>query len=125
MSGISGKNGKVQVAGTDIAEVTKWSFNPTSNNSSWASSSTAGYKDRVGGSKDGSGTIEGKLDVTDPIYNQLEEGDEFTGLFYIDDTRFYEVPAIVDSMDLEVDIDDGEVVGWSIDFSTRGQWTKP
>ena len=46
-------------------------------------------------------------------------------LLYIDATRFYSVPAIIDSINFEVDIDTGEVVGWTADYSADGAWTKP
>jgi len=117
MAGISGKDGKVEIGGLQVAEITKWSFNTTSNNASWASSDTAGYKTRVVGSKDGSGSMEGKLDPDVGI--PLEVGDEPVLTLRLDDTHYYTVYAVVDSFDLEVDIDDGDVVGWSADFSIR------
>jgi hypothetical protein len=122
---ISGKGGKAQIGSTDISEITKWSFNPTSNNSAWASSDTSGYKKRVAGVKDGSGSIEGVFDEEDEIYLTFEPGDSITLKLYIDASKYYSVPSLIDSFSIEVDLNDGEVVGWSADFSINGAWTKP
>jgi len=124
MAGISGIKGKVSVGG-DLAEITGWTFNPTSNNPSWASVTNDGYKTRVAGAKDGTGSCQGKYDPGNSVITTLGVGKKVTMLLYIDDTRSYSVPAIIDSFEIEVDADDGEAVGWSCDFSTRGKWTDP
>lgn len=121
----SGKDGKVMIGATDLAHITSWSFNPVSNNPSWASSSTAGFKARVAGIRDGSGTIEGKYDKTDPIDDRIREGDCVTLLLFQDATRKFTVPAIIDGMSFEQDMDDGDVVTWSADFSSTGAFTYP
>ncbi len=125
MSGISGKNGYAKIGATNIAEVTGWSFKPSSNNSAWGSSDSSGYKKRVAGTKDGSGSIEGKYDPSTSFIGVIDVGTEVTLLLYINATKYYSVPSIIDSYDLSVDINDGEVVGFSADFSTNGTWTNP
>ena len=123
MATFSGKDGKVNDGTSDIADITRWTFTKTSNNPAYASSSSAGFRKRVAGVKDGSGAIEGKYqNDTAPI---LDEGEEVTVKLYVDTTHFYSVPVIIDSFQLETDIDRGEVVGWSADFSTNGAWTEP
>jgi len=125
MSVISGKDGKVMIGATTLADITFWTLNTASNNPAYASSATAGHKKRVAGVKDGGGTIQGKLDVADAVTDDFDEGDAVTLLLHLDATRFYSVPAIIDSIQLEVDIDSGEVVGWTAEYSTDGAWTKP
>lgn len=125
MTAISGKNGKVDIGATSLAEITSWTFNPTSNNAAWGSSDSAGYKKRVAGTKDGSGSVEGKLDTADEVYDTLDVGDSVTLKLYINATLFYSVPSLIDSFSIEIDIDDGDVVGWSADFSTNGAWSNP
>lgn len=125
MSVVSGKDGKVMIGVATIADVTKWSLRTMSNNVAYASSSTAGFRRRVGGVKDGSGTIAFKLDVGDPITNRLNEGDAVTLLLYLDGTRHYTVPAVIDALQLEVDIDRGDILGGVAEFSIDGAWTKP
>lgn len=123
MAALSGKNGKITIGSSDLAEITSWSFNPTSNNPAWASSSNAGYKVREAGVKDGSGSFEGKYDKADQINDRITVGDKVTLLLYIDASSFFSVPAIIDSISYEVDIDDGEIVSFTCDFSTNGAWT--
>ncbi|MCE9604568.1 MAG: hypothetical protein K8U03_06640 [Planctomycetia bacterium] len=125
MSVMSGKDGKVMIGVATIADVTKWTLRTTSNNVAYASSSTAGFRRRVAGVKDGSGTIAFKLDVDDPITNRLNEGQAVTLLLYLDDVRHYSVPAVIDALQWEVDIDRGDILGGIAEFSIDGAWTKP
>ena len=125
MSVVSGKDGKVMIGAAAIADVTKWTLRTVAGNVAYSSSSTGGFRRRVGGVKDGSGTIAFKLDVADPITDLLDEGDMVTLLLYLDGTRHYTVPALVDALQWEVDIDRGEIVGGVAEFSIDGAWTKP
>ena len=125
MSTFSGKDGKVLIGGSALADITHWLLRTMSHNSAYASSSTAGHKKRVPGVKDASGTIAFKLNTSDPISDDLDEGDSVTLLLYLDATRFYSVPAVIDALKLEVDIDSGQVVGGVAEFSANGAWTKP
>lgn len=127
MAVISGKNGKVNDGTSDIVEVTGWTLHTESNNVAYASSSTAGYRKRVAGVRDGGGRVEGKLDATasSAITDVLDVGDELTLKLYVDATHFYSVPAVIDTLDVEVDVDTGQPVGWRGEFSTNGAWTEP
>ncbi len=126
MSLLSGKDGKVMIGGTKLAQIFNWSLNTNSNVASRGTSSSGGYKVTAPGVKSGSGTIAWALDVTDPITDDFEEGSNVTLLLYIDDTNFYSVPATIESMSIDpVDIDDGNDVTGSSSFVTNGAWTKP
>jgi hypothetical protein len=125
MSTISGKDGKVLIGAAALADITRWTFNATSVNPAYASSSTAGFRRRVAGIKEGAGRIAFKLDPADPISDSLNEGDQVTLLLHLDATHFYTVPAIVDALELEVDISSGDVLGGTANFSSNGAWTKP
>ena len=121
----SGVGGDVQIAASSVAEIKSWQFNRTSNNPSWASNVSAGYKKRVAGVKDGSLTFEFVYDFNDKIELTLKEGDEVTVVLFSDATHSYSAPCIVDSLELNVDINDGEPVGGTITASTNGAWTDP
>ena len=125
MPTISGKDGTVKIGSTPVAEITAWSLSTTSNNPAYASSSTGGYKKRVAGVKDASGSIAFKLDPADPVTDDFDEGDHVTLLLHVDAARFYSVPAVIDSIHLEVDIDSGDIIGGRAEFSSNGAWTKP
>ncbi len=125
MATISGKDGKVMIGAAALAEITDWTFHTTSVNHAYASSSTGGFRRRVAGVKDGSGSIGFKLDPAAPITDDFDEGSAVTLLLYLDATHFYSVPAMIDSIQLAVDISSGDVLGGTAQFSATGAWTKP
>jgi hypothetical protein len=125
MATFSGKDGKVLIGGSPLADIIGWTLRTASDNPTYASSSTGGYRKRVPGVKDAAGTVRFKLNPADPITDDLDAGVAVTLLLYLDATRFYTVPAVIDALRLEVDIDTGDVVGGVADFSGNGAWTKP
>lgn len=126
VSGIGAvSGGGVKVGATTIAEVKNWSFNPKSNNPAYSSNKTGGYKERVAGVKDGSGSLEGVWDPADMFIAVIDVGTEVTLDLFITATQKFVVPAIIDDYDFTVDMDEGEIVGWTANFSTNGAWTNP
>ncbi len=125
MATISGKDGQVKIGSTTLAEITKWTLTTTAQNPAYASSATQGWKTRREGVRDASGTLNLKLDLADPISDDFDEGSAVTLLLYLDSTRFYTVPAIIDSLGWEVDIDNGEVIGGTAEYSATGPIVKP
>jgi hypothetical protein len=125
MSTLSGKDGRVKIGSTTLADITAWSLRTSSHNSAYASSSTAGHRKRVAGVKDAAGRIAFKLNTDDPLTNDFDVGSAVTLLLHLDATRFYSVPAVIDALRLEVDIDTGDVIGGVAEFSANGAWTKP
>lgn len=112
MAVISGKNGSVG----SYSEITGWSLNWTSNNPSYASSDTAGWKKRVAGMQDVTGSFEGKWDGS----AEVAAGDEVSGLVLnLDASQSYTLDAVIDGVSFECNIDDGEIIGFSVDFSVR------
>jgi hypothetical protein len=124
-AGISGKDGDVKIGATQIAEITKWSFNPKANIPKYASNKTGGYKKAVVGVRDGAGSIEGKWDPAIPATSVVAPGTLVTLKLYINATQFWSVPSAIEGFKHDVDLDTGEVVGWSADFQTDGAWTDP
>jgi hypothetical protein len=125
MATISGKNGRIKIGSTTLADITLWQLVTRAGNPAYASSATQGWKTRREGVRDASGTVRFKLDLADPITDDFDEGDPVTLLLYLDATRFYTVPAIIDSLAWEVDINDGDVIGGVAEFSATGPITKP
>ena len=117
VAGISGKDGKVLIGTTAIAEVTGWRFTKTANNPSWASSDTGGFKTRVAGVKDGSGSIDFKYSPTAEQHTVIGEGTMVTLILHRNGSKTLTVKAIIDSVSDEVDINDGDAVSGSADFS--------
>lgn len=126
-NGISGKGGDV-LLGTgpspqQVAEVTKWSFNPKSTNPAYRSNRTAGYTTRVQGYKDGSGSIDTKWDPGNPLTAVLDVGAIVTLNLQTIGTQRMVVPAIVDGLKLDVNLESAEIIGCTVDFSTTGSWS--
>lgn len=112
MAVISGKDGTVSF-GSSVTDATGWSLSLTSNNPAYGSSDTSGYKKRVAGVKDWSGSYSGKLNgTTVPTL-----GASVTVSFSTDGTTAWSGTAVCDAVNIEVDMDDGDVVGYSVDFS--------
>lgn len=117
MATISGKDGQVN----DFDDITGWSINVTSNNSAYASSSTAGWKKRVAGVRDWSGSFSGKFNDVLPV----AEGEEVALTLALDDTDSFSGTAVIDQISLQVDVDNGDVVGFTANFSGSGELTSP
>lgn len=125
MSIFSGKNGQATRDGEAIANVVGWQFTTEVDGVSFASSATGGFRKRIPGARRGSGSFSFQLNRDAPISDQLDEGDETTLRLYLDGERHFVVPAMIDSIALEVDVATGKVVGGKAEFSTSGAWEKP
>lgn len=122
-SPISGKAGNVLIGASAISELRNWKHNRKANNHAYASNATGGYKKRVAGVFDSSGSFE-MLD--DPANNSpaLEVGDTATLILKTTAAITQKtVPAIIDSIDANVDLDEGAIVGYTIGFSGNGAWS--
>lgn len=126
MAAISGSDGKVKVGTTEVAQVTKWTFEESAEVDKFAHSGSSGYKDGVAGSKDVKGSLEAKFseagtqlfDVGDRVSLELltDSGMTPKGSLTGD--------AIIAGISLEVDIDSGGAIGFSASFEGVGAWTK-
>lgn len=118
---ISGKDGDVIIQGTQVCEVTKWTYKETANNPTYASNCSRGGKKRRAGTTDSSGTIEGKWNPGRPVYGdgagQLRAGREVRLFLYLDQYQYIDVRAVFDTWSLDVDIDSGDIIGWTSDWS--------
>lgn len=122
---VSGQRGTVQIGSSDLVETKGWKFSRKANVHTYASNTSAGYKRAVAGTKSGSGTISGAYDATDPIDDHFEEGDEVTLKLYTTASAYYSVPAVIESIDFEVDMDEGDIVSWEAAFVADGAWALP
>lgn len=123
MSVISGNYGQVLVNSSELIEVTNWKFSKKANLHAWCSSSCNGYSRITAGTKSGSGSLSGLYDVDDPIDSHLDIGDDATALLYYSDSAYFSVPLTVESIDIEVDINDGAPVSFELAFQTDGEWS--
>lgn len=118
---LSGKDGTVTWNSAQVSQITHWRCTETVHNSAWASSSTGGYKNRVAGTKDWRGAFAGKYDGTiAATVGQGSIGMPVELVLTIGPSESLTGNAIIDSIHLEVDIDNGEVVGYLAEFSGNG-----
>lgn len=123
---ISGKDGDAYRDGVQLCELQNWRFTATVAVHSYSSNCSAGYKKRVSGIKDGSGSMGLLHNPGRPVYGQgsgqMQEGDQATLGLYLNDNHYLAVPAIITSFAFEVDIDEGSFVSSNVEFEANGLW---
>jgi predicted secreted protein len=122
---ISGSGGDVKIAGTQIAEIKKFSLTLKAELHAYASNKTAGWKERVGGTKDWSVSLEGVWDPADKAIAVLLPGTEVDLSMLTDANDTFLGPAIVENWKIEVDIDGGGLVTWTAEAQGNGELIVP
>ncbi|HUT11755.1 MAG TPA: hypothetical protein VMY42_14740 [Thermoguttaceae bacterium] len=121
MAYISGKTGTIlDTSGNPVNPISNWKLTKTSNNPAFATNDSGGSKTRVAGVKDCNGSFDLKLDSV--LVVPFDEGDAVTLHLHVDDTglNYYVVPVIIDSIAVDVDINDGAGITVPIAFSGTG-----
>lgn len=123
----SGKTGKAYYDSgggeTEILDVTNWNLNKSSDNKPYASSTTDGHRKRVAGHKDKSGSFEFYVTDGDPGNIPIAEGDAVTLALDTDTGKRETGPAIIDDIEIPADIEGGDPVKITVNFSGNGEWT--
>lgn len=122
---ITGKDGDVKIGSTQVSEVTKWNWSPKVNIFSYASNKTGGAKAKRFGVKEGTGTIEGVWDPDNPPTGLIDIAQYLTTKLYINAVQFWSVPCVTEAITNDVNIDQGEMVGWTTTIQNDGLWTNP
>lgn len=123
MSVLSGKDGTLYLGTEEVTPVTNWRLEKTSANKPYAANDTGGAKKRVPGVRDSAGSFE--IKAADSANVPVDEGDAVTLKLHVDGSgaNYYEVPAVIDRLRVDVDINEGEIVAYVIDFSGNGAIT--
>lgn len=131
----------------NLREATKWNWSAKVNTHEYASNFTGGVRRRLRGTKQASGSINGVYDPYNPIQSQVNEDTDCIARFYFIGTstdqtgvsdqptltrpgeivggHYIQCPTLVDKLDFNVDIDNGNIVDWSLDWGANGTWTYP
>lgn len=126
MAMFSGINGTVK-HGSPASDsgiiVHGWTFNPTTTVHKRSHNQSGGFKAAVSGARDSSGSIMVSIDGSGNL--PFHDNDEVTLQLHVDGTgqNYFEVPAIIESTPVELDIDDGQIVGGTFTFQGNGPWT--
>lgn len=119
----SGKDGKILIGATPVANITEWTFDKEVHTDRYNSSETAGFKGTVAGVKSGSGTISFKWNSAAAM--TITEGTSATLLLHLNATELFTVPSIIKNFRVRCDINDGSITGGTADFESNGAWTEP
>ncbi|MBN8625015.1 MAG: hypothetical protein J0M17_05965 [Planctomycetes bacterium] len=118
----SGKDGRVLVDSVPIADVVRWTLRTSARSVSYASNATGSARRTVPGNVTAAGSIVFHLSADAA---PLAAGDVVELRLYLDAERFYEVPAVIEAVELETDVDTGALVGGTAQFAADGPWTAP
>lgn len=120
-----GDDGKVFCGSTPLADITSWRFETSAAGVSYASSSTDGYRRRIVGARQGKGKFCFRVDAAAPVWGVLSDGSQVTLQLNLDDTRYYSVPAVVEAVNVDVDVSGGKPIVGEATFVTDGAWSVP
>ena len=123
MAVFSGKTGTLLIGSTAVTPVTQWKLTVTSHNLDYAANDTAGWKQRVPGLRDSNGSFEVAADEAG--HCPVAEGDVVTLGLNVDSSgnNYYTVPAIIDHIEVDVDLRTDKIVAYAIKFSGNGPVT--
>ena len=125
---LSGKNGKFVVDDALVARTTTWQVSPKlSQTSEWGDSDSGGYTNRLGGRKDATFSSEGKYDSSDEVFDLFQPDDIVAGVLWMNASDLYWDFPYALNMDfaMTVNIDSGEVIGWTANFGADGLYYYP
>jgi hypothetical protein len=124
---VMGDLGEIVADGTAIAMATQFSVNPKRGESAWGDSDSAGYTHRKGARKDCTGSLEGKFNSVNPPYSYpVYIDDEPELVLWMTTTLYWDIPCgVITTMQLQVNMDSKEVVGWTADWGASGIFYYP
>jgi D-mannonate dehydratase len=120
---LTGKDGTLRLANTEVLHLANWQIEKTAANKSYTANDTGGARARVAGVKDCTGRLE--IKATDSGTLPLAEGDTVALALHADDSgqNYYGLSAVIDAVRVEVDISDAKPVAYLVRFSGNGPIT--
>ena len=120
MAVLSGKNGTLYLNAAQVTPVSNWKLAVTSNNLDYVANDTGGWKRRLPGPCDSSGSFQVKAD--DGGHAPVAAGDQVTLDLHVDRTgsNYYTLAAIIAQIEVAVDISAGKLVVYAVEFSGDG-----
>ncbi len=120
-----GDDGKVLLGSTPVADVTAWRFETAMTGKEFASSATNGFRRWIAGARHGRGRFSFRLDDANPAWQGLSEGTQVTLYLHLDDDHCYTIPAIIQTVQVDVSMAGGQPITGQATFATDGAWTEP
>lgn len=117
---VSGQYADIKVGSTSLVEATRWEMDESVVEHAYASQATGGYKARVVGPKDKTGTLEGIFDPANPIHSQIAPGDQVTLLLYVTASKYHSIPAKILTLNHGAQIEEGDPLRWTASWGLNG-----
>jgi hypothetical protein len=123
MAVLSGKAGTLKLAGGAVTPITNWKLMQSTAAKFYAANDTGGAYRRLRSVEDSSGTFE--CQVTQRGRCPVERGENVVAQFHVDSSgdNYYQVPVIIDAVEVECDIGTGRLVAFAVAFSGDGAVT--
>lgn len=120
MAVLSGKNGTLYLDGAESTPVSNWTIDISGNLKAYAANDTHGWKRRVSGVNDATGTFLVRAD--DECNCPVTQGESYVAQLHVDDTllNYYNLRIRIESIGVEDDIDDGEILNYTINWGGDG-----
>ena len=128
VSAITGTDGVAVVNSDVIFRLKNWSINPTSGESVWGDSDSAGYTVRQKARLEATASMTGILDTNGPIYDVFQAGDVHDIVLWQSRSshdHWWFPSALITSFNLTSDVDTKEVMEWTCDFGADGKFWRP
>ena len=121
-----GSLGKVEVDGQAIARITLWELTRVVEETAWGDSDSAGFTNRVKGREDATGSVTGKFDNDDPVYDLFDVGDTVELVLWETTTAYWDFPcALIQSFNISYNQDTKEAVEWNASWGADGIFYRP
>ncbi len=120
MAVLSGNRGTLYLNAAQVTPVSNWKLAVISNNLDYVANDTGGWKGRAAGPSDSSGSFQ--LSADDQGNVPVAAGDQVTLDLHVDRTgdNYYALAAIIDRIEVAVDISAGKLVVYAVEFSGAG-----
>lgn len=117
----------------NIPEVRKWTLRVTNDSKEYASSSTAGGKQKIGGAENFTGTLDiyiqgsgtNRQDATSGGGLSIRSGLTGTLKLYEDNSNVFLAPSLIDEFTYDDDIEGNGIISGTVTFSRNGALVYP
>ena len=122
----TGNLAKVEVDGVAIARTTEWELTEEVEVTEFGDSDSEGYTNAVPGRRKASGSMTGKFDNDEPVYDLMAAGDYVALVLWENTTSYWAMPCVlITSFNIVYNKDTKEPVEWTADFTSDNIYYRP
>ncbi len=105
-----------------VMDCTGWSMNRTADLKQYASCSTNGRYAYIPGIISAAGDLRGYTDDENHISEFFDAGDTVLLYLFLSATKFHQVPAVIENVQEDIQIEEAGIVGWTASYKSQGDW---